>query len=287
MRHDGGAGVLKSRRGLRRGLLGVLLSAVALGVFASPAAAVIAPIAQTSAPVAAGGGFELKGKVFTYEDDTHYHFEYGTSTAYGTSVPVPEADIGTQSVVDVSQLVTGLAPGTTYHFRIVATNSGGTGMSPDRAFNTSEATPPPGGGETPGGGSGETPLPPKGSTVKLKVVKIKGKRILASTKGRTLYSLSAEKKGKFICTEASSCLSLWKPIMVPAGGRVTAPAGLKLGSVKRPEGGRQATFRGLPLYTFVEDTKKGEANGEGLKDVGTWHAVKVPKPKAKKRQPRH
>ena len=33
------------------------------------------------------------------------------------------------------------------------------------------------------------------------------------------------------------------------------------------------TFEGRPLYTFDGDSKKGDANGEGFKDVGTWHAA--------------
>ena len=35
----------------------------------------------------------------------------------------------------------------------------------------------------------------------------------------------------------------------------------------------QVTFKGLPLYTFVGDTKPGEAKGQGIKDVGVWKAV--------------
>ena len=54
---------------------------------------------------------------------------------------------------------------------------------------------------------------------------------------------------------------------------------LKLGSIKRPEGGRQVTYHGRPLYTFVEDHGPGKANGEGFKDVGTWHAAPAPKHK--------
>ena len=46
-----------------------------------------------------------------------------------------------------------------------------------------------------------------------------------------------------------------------------------LGTIKRPEGKTQVTFKGLPLYTFAADTKPGEAKGEGIKDVGTWHAA--------------
>lgn len=95
------------------------------------------------------------------------------------------------------------------------------------------------------------------------------KTVLTDTKGLTLYTLSGEKNGKFICT--GSCLKSWPPLLVAAG---TAPKGpVALGMIKRPEGKTQVTFKGAPVYTFSGDSKKGEANGEGLKDVGVWHAV--------------
>ena len=95
------------------------------------------------------------------------------------------------------------------------------------------------------------------------------KTVLTNTKGMTLYSLSVEKNGKFICT--GSCTKTWPPLLVAAG---TTPKGpVKLGTIKRPEGKIQVTFKGMPLYTFDGDSKKGDANGEGIKDVGTWHAV--------------
>jgi predicted lipoprotein with Yx(FWY)xxD motif len=99
-----------------------------------------------------------------------------------------------------------------------------------------------------------------------------GKTVLTNTKGRTLYSLSVEKNGKFICT--GSCLSTWHPLTVPAGVKPTGP--VKLGTIERPEGGTQVTYKGRPLYRFSGDTKAGEANGEGIKDVGTWHAATAP-----------
>ena len=99
-----------------------------------------------------------------------------------------------------------------------------------------------------------------------------GKTVMTTTKGRTLYSLSVERNGKFICT--ASCLSVWHPLMVPMGVRPTGP--VKLGTIERPEGGTQVTYKGRPLYRFGGDTKAGQANGEGIKDVGTWHAASVP-----------
>jgi len=258
-----------------------LLAAFAIlpaALFVSPAAAVIAPVVQNVPPAAVAGGVELKGRIYTYESDTHYHFEYGTTTAYGTSVPVPEGDAGIQAIADVAQTVTGLTPNTTYHYRLLASNAGGTGMSPDATFNSSEAapSPPPNAGEEgPRGGNASTPG--NGGKIRLKIERVGGKRVLAAANGHTLYSLSVEKNGRFVCTKSSGCLTLWKPLLLPSGSSVVGP--VKLGSIKRPEGTRQVTYRGRPLYTFVEDNGPGKANGEGFKDVGTWHAVKVPKPK--------
>jgi predicted lipoprotein with Yx(FWY)xxD motif len=99
-----------------------------------------------------------------------------------------------------------------------------------------------------------------------------GKTILTTTGGRTLYSLSVEKHGRFICT--GSCLSVWHPLFVPVGVRPIGP--VKLRTIARPDSGLQVTYRGRPLYRFNGDAKAGQVNGEGLKDVGTWHAAALP-----------
>jgi hypothetical protein len=67
--------------------------------------------------------------------DTTYHFQYGTSTAYGTTAPIPDGDAGS-GTVDVGQSVSieGLSPDTTYHYRVVATNSAGTTFGEDKTF---------------------------------------------------------------------------------------------------------------------------------------------------------
>jgi len=63
-------------------------------------------------------------------------FEYGTSTAYGSSAPcTPAAGSGT-SPVAVSATVGGLTPRTTYHFRVVASNAGGTTIGGDESLAT-------------------------------------------------------------------------------------------------------------------------------------------------------
>jgi predicted lipoprotein with Yx(FWY)xxD motif len=96
-----------------------------------------------------------------------------------------------------------------------------------------------------------------------------GKTVLTNNAGRTLYSLSAETSAKFICT--GSCLGTWHPLVVPAATKPTGP--VKLGTTKRPDGRTQVTYKGRPLYAFAGDSKAGQAGGEGIKDVGTWHAA--------------
>lgn len=96
-----------------------------------------------------------------------------------------------------------------------------------------------------------------------------GHTVLTANNGHTLYTLSAEKHGTFICK--GSCLKDWFPLVVAAGVKPKGP--VALGTIKRPDGRRQVTFKGLPLYTFDGDARKGDANGEGFRDVGTWHAA--------------
>jgi predicted lipoprotein with Yx(FWY)xxD motif len=98
-----------------------------------------------------------------------------------------------------------------------------------------------------------------------------GRTVLVNRAGLTLYSLSAETNGRFICT--GSCLTVWHPLVVRRGQK---PIGSRsLGTIRRPNGPIQVTYKGKPLYTFSGDHKPGEAKGEGFKDVGTWHAAVV------------
>jgi predicted lipoprotein with Yx(FWY)xxD motif len=95
--------------------------------------------------------------------------------------------------------------------------------------------------------------------------------ILVNSQGMTLYHLSGETSGKFICT--SSCVAVWHPLTVSSGSKPSGVGSLTI--VKRPEGGEQVAYHGMPLYTFAEDKAAGEINGQGFKDVGTWMAVTV------------
>lgn len=67
-----------------------------------------------------------------------YHFEWGTSTSYGTSTPTLSAGSGTSNV-SVNAPLTGLTAGTTYHFKLVGVNSDGTTNGSDKTFTPGAA----------------------------------------------------------------------------------------------------------------------------------------------------
>jgi hypothetical protein len=83
----------------------------------------------------------LNGTVNPNGLTTMVHFEYGTTTSYGfTTVSQTKTGNTTQGV---SANITALSPNTTYHFRLVGTNSGGTRHGSDRTFTTLSPTGPP------------------------------------------------------------------------------------------------------------------------------------------------
>ena len=98
--------------------------------------------------------------------------------------------------------------------------------------------------------------------------------VLVDRHGKTLYDLSVERHGRFVC-DTRLCLGFWTPLTVAKGVK---PAGaVPLGTVRRPDGSIQVTYEGAPLYTFNEDSKRGDVRGEGFKDVGVWHAAALGK----------
>jgi hypothetical protein len=85
----------------------------------------------------------LNGTVDPEGVATSYWFEYGTTTSYGTKIPATAIEVGSgTSGVAVSRTPTGLTPGTTYHYRVVAESEAGTADGADRSLTTGGGIPP-------------------------------------------------------------------------------------------------------------------------------------------------
>jgi predicted lipoprotein with Yx(FWY)xxD motif len=94
---------------------------------------------------------------------------------------------------------------------------------------------------------------------------VDGTEVLVDSEGRTLYSAEVERDGRIFCTDA--CESFWDPVGASANAAQSASADLdlELGVTERPDGDRQLTLDGAPLYTFTEEGP-GQLDGDGFVD---------------------
>jgi predicted lipoprotein with Yx(FWY)xxD motif len=101
--------------------------------------------------------------------------------------------------------------------------------------------------------------------------------VLVDAEGMALYAADEEAGGEVVCT--GSCASVWEPLTV-SSGMPSADDGVDgtLGVTTRPDGARQVTLDGRPLYRFTEDTDAGTVTGNGVSDSFdgksfTWHVA--------------
>jgi predicted lipoprotein with Yx(FWY)xxD motif len=96
--------------------------------------------------------------------------------------------------------------------------------------------------------------------------------VLVDSSGRALYTSDQEENGDIACTKG--CEEFWKPLTIQSG----EPTGSdELGVVDRPDGTKQVTFDGMPVYTFTQEGP-GEVTGDGFVDEFdgkqfTWSVV--------------
>jgi predicted lipoprotein with Yx(FWY)xxD motif len=102
--------------------------------------------------------------------------------------------------------------------------------------------------------------------------------VLVDHTGKALYSSDLEASGKIVCDDPA-CNAFWKPLTLTAEKPTASSGAGKLGMITRPDGSRQVTANGKPLYTFSEDSP-GKATGDGFTDDFsghhfTWNAVRA------------
>jgi predicted lipoprotein with Yx(FWY)xxD motif len=103
--------------------------------------------------------------------------------------------------------------------------------------------------------------------------------VLVDAKGDALYMSEQEAGGMVLCTDG--CTAFWEPLTVSGTGSPTGASSVDgtLGTVERPDGSRQITFDGAPLYRFTEDSGPGVVSGDGFADSFdgrqfTWHVAR-------------
>ncbi|MGN6203042.1 MAG: COG4315 family predicted lipoprotein [Solirubrobacterales bacterium] len=119
----------------------------------------------------------------------------------------------------------------------------------------------------PGGAESGAAVVSLGSVQKLGMV-------LVDSDGMTLYDFHKDKGTTSSCY--GPCAEAWPPLLTEGEATVgNGATASKLGTTERKDGTTQVTYAGHPLYTFVEDKKPGEANGNDVSAFGAqWYALK-------------
>ena len=98
-------------------------------------------------------------------------------------------------------------------------------------------------------------------------------KVLANPRGMTVYYYSKDRPGSGTSACTGTCARQWPPVLAP----VRIPAGMTLpgplGSITLPDGKRQVTINGYPIYKYAGDKAPGQASGNGIK--GEWHVIKL------------
>ncbi|MEE8419343.1 MAG: hypothetical protein V3S02_04445, partial [Dehalococcoidales bacterium] len=98
--------------------------------------------ASTGAATAVGtSSATLNGIVNANGSNTTVTFEYGTDTGYGTNVTADQSPVTGNTSTAVNTTISSLAPGTTFHYRVVAQNVNGTSHGADTTFTTATLPP--------------------------------------------------------------------------------------------------------------------------------------------------
>jgi predicted lipoprotein with Yx(FWY)xxD motif len=117
-----------------------------------------------------------------------------------------------------------------------------------------------------------TAPPAAGGSSTLNMATINGTAVVTNSAGRTLYWFVPDSSTASKCT--GSCATYWPPVTGPvtAGSGVTGTIGI----ITRPDGSKQATYDGHPLYTYAGDSAAGQAKGNGLNvSGGLWWEMTV------------
>jgi predicted lipoprotein with Yx(FWY)xxD motif len=99
-----------------------------------------------------------------------------------------------------------------------------------------------------------------------------GVKYLVDGAGMTLYYFTLDTNGQSACS--GGCVDKW-PLYYVSTPAVAAPlAASDFGTITRPDGAKQTTYKGWPLYYWYLDKNPGEMKGEGVGKV--WYILKVP-----------
>ena len=113
----------------------------------------------------------------------------------------------------------------------------------------------------------------RGTTIRLE--NTSAGKILTANNGVTLYQFSRDSRNKDVCVKLSGCKDIWPAVTTKAKPVATKGVNAKLlGTIKLPNGSRQVTYGGHPLYKYSGDSGPRQTDYIGVSaSGGTWYGV--------------
>jgi predicted lipoprotein with Yx(FWY)xxD motif len=161
--------------------------------------------------------------------------------------------------------------GTGFAALVLAAALSGCGGSPGTTTTTPAAPGAPETTSSPGTTSASpgATSPATAAAADLKTATSSAGEIVVDAMGMSVYFFTKDVKdsGTSACT--GSCITLWPPVITKAAKPAAEGVTGTLGTITTPEGAKQVTLNGLPLYYYAEDKNPGDILGQGYGNV--WY----------------
>lgn len=95
--------------------------------------------------------------------------------------------------------------------------------------------------------------------------------VVVDANGMTLYYFTKDTAGATTSACTGECLVNWPIATTTSDSPTLEGVTGEVGTIPSPEGEMRLTLNGMPLYTFIKDTKPGDVTGQGVNDV--WYVV--------------
>ncbi|OAE03226.1 hypothetical protein [Arthrobacter sp. OY3WO11] len=146
---------------------------------------------------------------------------------------------------------------------------GSTGTAPATTSPAVTEGSPPASATAPAASVTPPSAPPASAAVDLMTATSSAGDIVVASNGMSVYFFTKDVKdsGTSACTDA--CLAAWPPVTTAAETPQVEGVTGTVGTITTPDGAKQVTLNGLPLYYFAKDTKAGDILGQGVN--GVWY----------------
>jgi len=155
-------------------------------------------------------------------------------------------------------------------FALAALLSGCGGTSGTATSPTTAAAP------TSAAGSASTSGPasssaPAAAAADLKVADSKAGQIVVDGKGMSVYYYTKDVKDSGTSTCTGGCLDAWPPVLATADTPTVDGVTGTVGTIATPDGKKQLTINGMPVYLYAKDLAAGDITGQGV--GGVWYLI--------------